>query len=228
VETGDLFVFIHIRHDWSLANDSNIYNAQELNMKQDKGFTLVEAAVAIGIVAILSGIIIPLVMKNLNDAKYARAKNDINVIVAAIVSQQKDMGRRPSAAGGPGAGAGADGTGQNYWGSEGAAPTQVGGAALGARLVAANTFGNLFSQPTGTAASATLFGVPAAAGLEHAYKGPYLGTDVADKTDPWGHKYLIFGYNQTGQLNNGPIWVVSAGATGTIPVANFPPLALSR
>jgi len=189
-------------------------------MKKQKGFTLVEAAVAIGIVAILSGIIIPLVMKNLNDAKFARARNDINVIVAAIVSQQKDMGRRPNAAGGPGT---SDGTGDNYWHSAGTAPTVTNAAtALGARNVAANSFANLFTQPSGNADAMTLFAVPAALGAEHQYRGPYLGTDMANKTDPWGRAYIILGYNATGQLTGGPIWVMSAGPSGLINAANIP------
>lgn len=185
-------------------------------MKQQKGFTLVEAAVAIGIVAILSGIIIPLVMKNLNDAKFARARNDINVIVAAIVSQQKDMGRRPTAAGGPN---GANGTGDNIWVSTANVPA-LGAVVAGAPAVVANTFVNLFTQPVADATTNTLFGIPAAATAEHGYRGPYIGQDMAIKSDPWGHAYVIFGYNANGQTSGGPVWVASAGPTSEIPAAS--------
>jgi prepilin-type N-terminal cleavage/methylation domain-containing protein len=192
---------------------------QEKNVKQQKGFTLVEAAVAIGIVAILSGIIIPLVIKNLNDAKLARARNDINVIVAAIVAQQKDIGNRPMAPGGPN---GSSGALDNRWVSAGAAPQNE----LGGNIIptnANNTFENLFSQPRSTAGTGVLFGRPAGATAEHAYKGPYLANDVTTKSDPWGHTYIILGYNSHGQTTGGPIWVVSAGPSGGILAANVTP-----
>jgi len=193
-------------------------------MKRQNGFTLVEAVVAIGVVAILAGILIPLVMKHLEDARIARAKNDIHVIIAAIASQLKDTGARPQAAAGPG---GADGSGDNLWYSPGPAPRSN-----DQNLFAAggqNTLVNLFTAPDPQRGllqqqAETLFGFgAAAAGQEIGYKGPYLTHDIADKTDPWGRAYVILGYNQNGQRNQGPIWVVSAGATGIINSSNTVP-----
>ncbi len=183
---------------------------------REQGFTLIEAAVAIAVVAILSGIVVPLVVKNLDDSRRARAANDIQVIAAAIASQLKDTANRPNAAGGPG---GSNGTGTNFWasGAAGAASYPVGVAPA----VAANLFTNLFSTQASPANAQTLFGLTnlgaaANAGQEFAYKGPYLGADVAAKTDPWGTRYLIIGYNQAGQGINSPIWVVCAGPDKTI------------
>jgi hypothetical protein len=39
---------------------------------------------------------------------------------------------------------------------------------------------------------------------------------VANKSNPWGGRYYIFGYNQTGQANNTPIWVVCPGPDNAI------------
>lgn len=182
-----------------------------MNDSRQKGFTLIEAAVAIAVVAILSGIVVPLVVKNLEDSRRARAANDVQVIAAAIASQLKDTAARPSAAGGPGASTGA---GTNYWqsGPAGAASFPTGVAASNAN----NLFTNIFSTQASPNNAQALFGLPqlgAAAnpGQEFAYKGPYLGNDVAQKLDPWGRRYLIIGYNQNGQAANGPIWVVCAG-----------------
>ncbi len=185
-----------------------------------QGFTLIEAAVAIAVVAILSGIIVPLVVKNLNDARVARARNDIQVIAAAVASQLKDTGGRPSAAGGPGA---SSGVAQAIWASGPAGatfyPTGV------TPTTAANLFSNLFGTAASPNAGMTLFGLPAVnantnAAQEFAYKGPYLGTDVAVKLDPWGSRYFILGYNAASQGVNGPIWICCAGANKatTLPV----------
>ncbi|MDR3672441.1 MAG: prepilin-type N-terminal cleavage/methylation domain-containing protein [Holophaga sp.] len=183
------------------------------------GFTLVEAAVAIAVVAILAGIIIPLVLKSVHDARYARARNDIQVIVAAIANQMKDTGRRPTHDGGPAAG-NASGVGDVLWFSGGEMP-RAGGVpqVMAGHYDENNSFENLFAL-SGHAGN-ELFGLEAApAQGEAQYRGPYLGTDMARKSDPWGHAYLILGYDGFGQRTDGPIWVVSAGEAGDLAPAN--------
>jgi len=178
------------------------------NVKQ--GFTLIEAAVAIAVVAILSGIIVPLVVKNLRDSQRARGLNDIQVLAAAVASQIKDTGTRPWAG---------IGAGTVAWGS-GATPATL--APTGATVAAANSFAALFAANSSAALQA-VFGFPATTTVnaEFAYKGPYLALDVAQKTDPWGRSYLLLGYNQTGRTGNTPIYVVSGGPNGQITPANF-------
>ena len=184
-----------------------------------KGFTLIEAAVAIAVVAILSGIVIPLVVKNMRDSQVARAKNDVQVLAAAIASQIKDTGRMPQAGGGFG---GSTGAGNVSWGSGlNGTPVPTGAPAP----PAANTFINLFTADSRVAAQRTaanaLFGFAAAAvQQEFQYNGPYLGTDVAGKLDPWGNRYIILGYSQTSGTLNGPVWVISGGPNGQINAAN--------
>lgn len=175
--------------------------------RREHGFTLIEAAVAIAVVAILSGIIVPLVVKNLRDSQRARAMNDVQVIAAAIASQMKDTGSRPIAAGLNGA----TGVGNVNWWSGSAEIGPVAGTGT-------NSFTNLFTQSTTNPAAnnaplQAMFGFPATTTMnsEFAYKGPYLGTDVALKTDPWGDSYYIIGYSAASQTSNGPIWVFSVG-----------------
>jgi hypothetical protein len=88
----------------------------------------------------------------------------------------------------------------------------------------ANTFTNLFcTAPTVGAAQTLFFGAGSGVGQasEFSYKGPYLANDAAGKTDPWGFRYLVLGYNQTGMAGNLPIYIVCAGPNGTISAANF-------
>jgi prepilin-type N-terminal cleavage/methylation domain-containing protein len=183
-----------------------------MTRRRQQGFTLIEAAVAIAVVAILSGIVVPLVVKNIGDSQIARAKNDVQVIAAAIASQLKDTGTRPSAAGGPGASTGV------LW----ATWQSGGGAATNFTSVPANSFTNLFTVASATATTQTLFYAPTVVtnGMEFSYKGPYLSTEVALKSDPWGTAYMIFGYDASGQAANSPIWVVCAGPDKSILAAN--------
>ena len=191
-----------------------------MKSRKQHGFTLIEAAVAIAVVAILSGIVVPLVVKNLEDSRRARAANDVQVIAAAIASQLKDTAARPRAAGGPNASTGA---GNNRWasGPVGGASYPTGGGATNAN----NLFSNLFSTQGSPDNAQALFGLPqlgaANAGQEFAYKGPYLGMDVSEKVDPWGSRYLILGYNLNGQNGNTAIWVVCAGPDKSLLAANM-------
>lgn len=194
-------------------------------MNKQRGFTLVEAAVAIGVVAILSGIIIPLVLKNIRDAQIARAKNDLHVIAAALASEIRDTGGRPRA--GNGVANGPTGAADAYWFSGGRLPTVNAHAANGVvALPNANntpqTFENLLAIPPAAPAN-VMFGLPAAAAGAHvlAYRGPYLGVDMAEKSDPWGNAYLLIGYNAHGEASGGPLYLVSAGPLGTINDVNL-------
>lgn len=190
-------------------------------MEKTKGFTLVEAAVAIGVVAVLSGIIIPLVLKSMRDAKIARARNDIMVIAGAIAHQLKDTGTRPRAVGAAVANP-PTGIGNAIWYSDGAMPVVAGpGAApLGPRHW--NTFETLLATRISSPVGNALFGFPARTPAdEFGYKGPYLANDAATRTDPWGNAYVILGYNADGQDSGGPIWVVSAGEGRTIEQVNL-------
>jgi len=207
-------------------------------MNRSKGFTLVEASVAIAAVAILSSIVVPLSLRHIRASQIARAKNDLQVIAGTIAAQLRDLGSRPVAAGGPG---GATGAGHAVWTSAGELPVMFappapggGPAAVPAfpNHVAGNTLDKLFAAPAADAPGGpwtanqanALFGyTPRLPSVEPGYKGPYLGTELADMRDPWGSAYVILGYNQHGQNTHGPIWVVSAGPRKSINIGNVTP-----
>lgn len=179
--------------------------------KKQGGFTLIEAAVAIAVVAILSGVIVPLVIKNIGDSQDARVINDVNVIAAAVAKQLANTGVRPT-----GEAAANKGTAEGavVWHSG----SSTGNAPMGVTLTADNSFVNLFCADKTDVDANLIF--KTTAGAEFSYKGPYLANDVASKTDTWSTSYLILGYNATGHAMNGPIWVVSAGPNKSVNAAN--------
>jgi len=133
--------------------------------------------------------------------------------------QHQENSEYAPAAGGPDQ---STGVGPAIWRSKGKTPVieNAGGVANLINLDADpdNTFLALFTAPNSyhnytLAQSNTLFGYdPNTPGnAEFGYRGPYLGPDVAIKSDPWGSPYYILGYNKTGQLARGPIWIVCAG-----------------
>lgn len=64
--------------------------------KREAGFTLVEGVVAISIVALLAAILTPLVVQQIDEAKLSRARNEVQVIAAAIGKFYKDVGTFPT------------------------------------------------------------------------------------------------------------------------------------
>jgi prepilin-type N-terminal cleavage/methylation domain-containing protein len=206
-------------------------------MKKPSGFTLAEVAVAIAVVAILAGILVPLVLRAIRDARIARAKADLKVIAGAIAQQLKDTACRPRfrtargdalTSGGIWYSAGNDvwicWPQNNLWPLAlrrhyprdfyPLAPFNV------------NTFVNLFTpgpdDPLAFQTAKDLFvqwalQSPTANG----YRGPYLTRQMAEKADPWGHRYMIFGYNRGCGSTGGPIYVVCAGESGGITADNL-------
>jgi len=109
------------------------------------------------------------------------------------------------------------------WASRGLFPATPGGLGVpdGARPgygTGYRSFRVLFTADALTPAQANmLFGLPAAgAGTEFQYRGPYMTLAMANSSDPWGHSYVILGYNRFGMERHRPIWVVCAGEAGTI------------
>jgi type II secretory pathway pseudopilin PulG len=185
-------------------------------MEKNKGFTLFEAVTAIAVVTLLAGILVPMTIKYVKRARIAKATSDLKVIGAAVAQQIADTGAMPrsAVAGGP------DGTGNAVWYSAGDPPGVVGGGAL--PDPANNRFNNLFDldDPLGM----RLFNLGAMPyGGQHAprYRRPYLGGDVATRTDPWGRAYVILGYNENGHRDMGAVWIVCAGPDSTINAGNL-------
>jgi len=183
---------------------------------EDQGFTLIEIIVVIAVIAILAAIMTPSIIKNIDDSKIARAKNDVQVIGAAIADFYKDTGRWPSD-NDP-----SDSTANYLYileSANGNTPTARGtgtGQWINWPSARRDTFENqlLLNDPKGT-------GNPYPTTGEFRWKGPYL-TEI--KTDPWGNKYYCNiiglwygrGYEATFVLSAGPDGVINTDVSQLI------------
>lgn len=61
--------------------------------EREKGFTLIEVVVVVAVIAILAAILTPYITKYIEDSKIAKAKNETQVVAAAIVNAMKDLSR---------------------------------------------------------------------------------------------------------------------------------------
>ncbi len=146
-------------------------------MKNNRGFTLIELAVVLAIIAVLAAILTPLVSNYLDQARVSRAQADMKTIADAVKFYQRDTGRWPiydSPAGYPNT----VGNGKrNIFGtSNGATPTAGAADWILSSALATTTLdayvNNNYSGPTGSSP------FPQAA-----FRGPYLSSV---DSDPWG------------------------------------------
>jgi general secretion pathway protein G len=179
-----------------------------------KGFTLIEVIVVAAIIAILAGILVPMIFNQIDDSKIAKAKGDVKSIQSAIMAFRKDVGQWPYIV---------DASvtppftyyTQLYTGTAAELPV------LSAGFDDPSTPGLLADQLLKNTSSYS------------SWKGPYL-TSVG--LDPWGKAYVMNPSNFS--LKQNPVWIISAGPDGIIqtPAAAAeicfntatPPVAISK
>lgn len=164
-------------------------------MKNQRGFTLIEVIVVAGIIAILAGILVPMIFNQIDEAKNTRALADCKSISSSIMLFRKDTGK---------------------W------PVYMPGDCTLTYLTLQTGAGNDPVNTTGDwqiSLNAIAFGVilnlpglnpPVAQSCYNDKAKSYI---VEDKTDPWGNKYIV---NAANFLGNNPVWVISAGPNGTL------------
>ncbi len=168
----------------------------------EAGFTLIEVVVVVAVIAILAAVLTPYITKYIDDSKIAKARNEVQVIAAAVTNAYKDLGRWPNRIN---------------------ATTDYGGLYTGATTPA----GAFFGAATGwTAAGAGWnaldthlvtnghgYPAPTTAG-DTKWTGPYATTLPVD---PWGRPYVINAANFTSATTPPtPVWVLSAGPNGVV------------
>ena len=167
--------------------------------RSNAGFTLIEVVVVVAVIAILAAILTPFITKYISDSQVARAKNEAQVVAAAVTNAYKDLGRWPNRIN---------------------ATTDYGGLYTGATTPTAAFFGTATGWTAPGAGWNQLdthlvqngHAYPATG--DNKWAGPY-STQVPN--DPWGRPYVINAANFTSTaVPPIPVWVLSAGVNGVI------------
>src|SRR5271169_4840041 len=66
-----------------------------MKARDAKGFTLIEVIVVAAIIAILVGILVPMIFKEIDEARITRASADTKSISTALLVLRKDTGQWP-------------------------------------------------------------------------------------------------------------------------------------
>jgi prepilin-type N-terminal cleavage/methylation domain-containing protein len=163
------------------------------------GFTMIEVVITIAVVTILTAVLVPLISRNIESARLARAGSDVATIGKAILQFRKDTARWPVWQGTQAtgyllysAGGGGNIVIPGPWGSSVAASNRM---SLDSHLVQFNL------SATGVAQGPSSSGAPS-------WNGPYLST-VAQ--DPWGNAYVVNSQWLVTPTAGNSVYVLSAG-----------------
>lgn len=165
-----------------------------MSLKKSAGFTLIEVIVVVGIIAILAGILVPLVLKEIDESRHVRAAADVRSIYTAMAVFKKDTGQWPMMDNGCNA------TVTLLYG-DGNLPSNL--AAMGFSTAVTSSYNDHLATD--------------ANGCYNNWKGPYMARVTAD---PWGNAYVTNTDSLT--VTNQEVWIISAGPNGLIdtPVPN--------
>ncbi|MBI4581486.1 MAG: prepilin-type N-terminal cleavage/methylation domain-containing protein [Planctomycetes bacterium] len=177
------------------------------------GFTLIELTVVLAVIVTLALILTPSIANFINDSRMARARNDAQSIVSAVVQFYKDNGFYPQWA-----------TADN--GGPGAATSKV-----DLLVTPGNTPASALATLWATGSSAELGGALMTnapgyrlkqVGSAFGWNGPYLSSELG--TDPWNNRYMVnvglidpaVAVASATGVPKSAVWVISAGANGTV------------
>jgi len=163
-----------------------------MKLKGNAGFTLIEVIVVAGIIAILAGILVPLIFKEIDESRITRAAADIRSISTAMMVFKKDTAQWPvmDANCGP-----------NVTLLSGAGSLVSNLGAMGYDTAVNVSFNDHLSTDTN--------------GCYQNWKGPYMAYVTPD---PWGNAYVI---NASGfPIQGRQVWLISAGPNGQMDTAS--------
>jgi general secretion pathway protein G len=164
-----------------------------MKIRDEKGFTLIEVIVVAGIIAILASILIPMVLKEIDESRITKAQADTRSILTSIVVFKKDVAQWPVM----GAGCAANVTLLN---GDGNLPAGL--AAMGYDTSVTSSYNDHLSTDTN--------------GCYNNWKGPYIARVTAD---PWGNAYIT--NTSDFSIAGNPVWILSVGPNGQIETPSF-------
>jgi general secretion pathway protein G len=171
---------------------------------KSNGFTLIELAVVLAIIAVLAAVLTPMVTGYLDQARLARAQADVRTLADAIKLYNRDTGRWPIYS--TSANYGADTVGSNELAtSTGSLPT--GGSGWTSTNISVGTTSlELYLNNDYSVVGSASF--PKAG-----FRGPYVRTV---DSDPWGNKYLLNAADLSRANSGNHAFVISAGPNGML------------
>jgi general secretion pathway protein G len=162
-----------------------------MKLQRNKGFTLIEVIVVAGIIAILASILIPMVLKEIDESRITKAQADVRSILTSIVVFKKDTAQWPVMD------VNCDPNVTLLVGSG----LQVSNlAAFGFDAASTSNFSDHLTTDTN--------------GCYNNWKGPYMAPVTAD---PWGNAYVVNA--DSFSISGAPVWIISAGPNGLIDTA---------
>lgn len=177
-----------------------------------RGFSLLDSALAITLLALTSALALPTAGTMLDRARLARAQMEVNAIAVAIMEYARDTGRLP--------GDDLRGGQAEQWlvlGSKGAFPPTWG--STGAQLWEMAPRADLIAY--------LRYGGPDACAR---WNGPYLPDNLG--ADPWGQTYLVNIGCAASASDSGPdkraVFVISAGPDGVLETPMRQPVSSAK
>lgn len=161
-----------------------------------RGFTLIEVIVVAAIIAILAGILVPMIFNQIDESKISKAQGDVKSLTNTLTAFRGDTKVWPTRS----ADSGSCAEDVDMLRGPGSAPGYL--AVGGALPFAGLNFVDVFGQAVGTTT----------ANCYTNFKGPYT---MEVSMDPWEQSYVVItnGFKST---VNGPAWVISAGPNKVI------------